>query len=123
MASIRVRDVRARVESGSTLKSEFKYFRDLKNAPNDVNQEYLRILRRAYAADSSDIRPQVVKNYHDTVGTTIAARQPLSVYPIPQPLQINEDEVRVILRPINSIVDLPLNNTFIGGGAWHGGFR
>ena len=41
LASIRIRDFCTQLKRGSNLKSEFKY---IKNAPKDVNEEYLRTL-------------------------------------------------------------------------------
>ena len=111
MASIRIRDVCTQVERASNLESEFEYFRGLENAPEDLDQEYLRILRRAYGTDSSNIRQRVVKNYRDVVGTIIGAQEPLNVYVMSQLLSIKEDQVHMTLRPINSIVDLPSDNT------------
>ncbi|KAF8333234.1 uncharacterized protein EI90DRAFT_643170 [Cantharellus anzutake] len=106
IASTRVRDVCLQTRRGATLESEFKYFRDLTNAPVDVNSEYLRVLRRAYVVDSSGVRPQTAKKYFQVVGTIIAAHEPLSVFSMSQLLGMSEEEVLAILEPISSLVDL-----------------
>ncbi|KAF8333224.1 uncharacterized protein EI90DRAFT_3053448, partial [Cantharellus anzutake] len=104
IASIRVRDVSIRTRRGATLRSEFKYFRDLINAPVDVNLEYLRILRRAYIFDSSGVPPHIAENYRQVVATINVAFEPLSVFSMSQLLGIAEEEVLAILDPISSIV-------------------
>ncbi|KAF8330915.1 uncharacterized protein EI90DRAFT_3059824 [Cantharellus anzutake] len=106
IASIRVRDVSIRTRHGATLRSEFKYFRDLIDAPVDVNLEYLRVLRRAYIFDSSGVLPHIAENYRQVVATINAAFEPLSVFFISQLSGIAEEEVLAILDPIRSIVDL-----------------
>ncbi|KAF8318543.1 uncharacterized protein EI90DRAFT_3083385 [Cantharellus anzutake] len=105
MASIRIRDVRTRTQRGSTLKREFEYLHNLRDAPLDLKSEYLRILRRAYMSDQSTIPPHVIENYRQVIGTIIAARRPLSLYSMSQLLGIAEDEVHATLEPISSIVE------------------
>ncbi|KAF8336406.1 uncharacterized protein EI90DRAFT_172085 [Cantharellus anzutake] len=105
IASIRVRDVSVRTRRGATLRSEFEYFRDLIDAPIDVNSEYLRILRRAYMFDSSGVPPHIAEKYRQLVGTIIVAFEPLSVFSMSQLLGIAEEEVLAILEPVSSIVD------------------
>ncbi|KAF8330924.1 uncharacterized protein EI90DRAFT_3059884 [Cantharellus anzutake] len=105
IASIRVRDVCIRTRRGATLRSEFKYFRDLINTPVDVNLGYLRILRRAYIFDSSGVPPHIAENYRQVVATINVAFEPLSVFSMSQLLGIGEEEVLAILDPISSIVD------------------
>ncbi|KAF8331424.1 uncharacterized protein EI90DRAFT_1020586 [Cantharellus anzutake] len=107
IASLRIREICDRTELGATLKLEFDYFRNLMDAPTDLNSEYLRILRRAYTLESSPVRPNVIENYRLVVGTIAVAREPLSLHSIAQLLGITEDEVYATLRPIGSIVDLP----------------
>ncbi|KAF8318556.1 uncharacterized protein EI90DRAFT_2706512 [Cantharellus anzutake] len=106
MASIRIRDVCDQTQRGSTLRSEFEYFRDLTDAPLDLKSEYLRILRRAYMSNQSSIRPRVINNYRQVIGMIIAAYQPLSLYSISKLLGVAEDEIRATLDPISSIVAL-----------------
>ncbi|KAF8324175.1 uncharacterized protein EI90DRAFT_2365051 [Cantharellus anzutake] len=105
MASIRIRDVRTRTQRGSTLKREFEYLRNLRDAPLDLKSEYLRILRRAYMSDQSTIPSHVAENYRQVIGTIIAAYKPLSLNSMSQLLGIAEDELRATLEPIGSIVE------------------
>ncbi|KAF8324984.1 uncharacterized protein EI90DRAFT_2203523 [Cantharellus anzutake] len=107
MASMRIREVCARTKRGATLKSEFDYFRDLMDAPTDLNSEYLRILWRSYMLESLPFRPAVIRNYRLVVGMIAVAQEPLSLNSIAQLLGITEDEVYATLRPISSIIDLP----------------
>ncbi|KAF8330738.1 uncharacterized protein EI90DRAFT_3059111, partial [Cantharellus anzutake] len=106
IASIRVRDVSFQTCRGATLRSEFEYFRDLIDAPEDINKEYLRVLRRAYIVGSSGVRTHTAKKYRQVVATINAAFEPLSVFFISQLSGIAEEEVLAILDPICSIVDL-----------------
>ncbi|KAF8336489.1 uncharacterized protein EI90DRAFT_3045948 [Cantharellus anzutake] len=106
IASIRVRDVCLQTHRGATLQSEFEYFRDLIDAPVDVNLEYLRVLRRAYMVGSSGVRKHIAEKYRQVVATINAAFEPLSVFFISQLSGITEGEVLAILEPIRSIVDL-----------------
>ncbi|KAF8322346.1 uncharacterized protein EI90DRAFT_3077986 [Cantharellus anzutake] len=110
IASIRIREVQIRTESGSLLRLELEYFLNLMDAPEDLNSEYLRILRRAYMPHSSNIRPQVAKNYREVVGMMVAADWGFSVYDMSQLLGIAEDEVYSTLKPISTIVYLPSDN-------------
>ncbi|KAF8316992.1 uncharacterized protein EI90DRAFT_3085583 [Cantharellus anzutake] len=109
MASIRIREAQSEIRyHGSSLKSEFEYFRKLRELPEDLNWEYLRIMRRAYMRNSSSIRQHVVKNYREVVGILVAASwSDLGTDDISQLLGIAEDEVRSTLKPISSIVHLP----------------
>ncbi|KAF8327542.1 uncharacterized protein EI90DRAFT_1765193 [Cantharellus anzutake] len=111
IASIRVREVRQRTHRGETLESEFRYFRDLTDAPRDVNSEYLRILQRAYMLDSSGVRQRTAERYLQVVGTIIAAHKPFSIHSISEVLKIPEAETYAILEPISSMVDLSLQDT------------
>ncbi|KAF8336471.1 uncharacterized protein EI90DRAFT_3045857, partial [Cantharellus anzutake] len=106
IASIRVRDVCLQTHRGATLQSEFEYFRDLTDAPVDVNLEYLRVLRRAYIVGSSGVRKDIAEKYRHVVAIINAAFEPLSVFFISQLSGIAEEEVLAILEPIGSIVDL-----------------
>ncbi|KAF8317028.1 uncharacterized protein EI90DRAFT_216148 [Cantharellus anzutake] len=112
MASIRIRDAQFQIRYyGSTLKSEFEYFRNLNEAPMDLKSEYLRIMRRAYMPNSSSIRPHVAKNYREVVEILVAATwSDFDIDDISQLLGIAEDEVRSVLKPISSIVDLSSDN-------------
>ncbi|KAF8336495.1 uncharacterized protein EI90DRAFT_181562 [Cantharellus anzutake] len=106
IASIRVRDVCLQTHRGATLQSEFEYFRDLTDAPADVNLEYLRVLRRAYMVGSFAVRKHIAEKYRHVVAIINAAFEPLSVFFISQLSGIAEGEVLAILEPIRSIVDL-----------------
>ncbi|KAF8338216.1 uncharacterized protein EI90DRAFT_3042133, partial [Cantharellus anzutake] len=80
MASIRIREVQVRTQRGSVLKLEFQYFLDLQDASKDLNEEYLRIMRRAFRPNVASIPSHVVNNYRQVVGMVVAAQEPLSVY-------------------------------------------
>ncbi|KAF8338808.1 uncharacterized protein EI90DRAFT_3039244, partial [Cantharellus anzutake] len=110
MASIRIREVQFQTQSGSDLESEFEYFLNLQAAPQDLNQEYLRIMRRAFRPRLSRIRPHIEKNYREVVGMIIAAQEPLSVHSMSHLLGIAEGKIHAILNPISSIIDVPPNN-------------
>ncbi|KAF8316979.1 uncharacterized protein EI90DRAFT_3085547 [Cantharellus anzutake] len=112
MASTRIREVQSQIRYyGSSLKTEFAYFRNLNEVPMDLKSEYLRIMRRAYMRNSSSIREQVAKNYREVVGILVAASwSNLGTDDISQLLGIDEYEVRLTLSPISSIVDLPSDN-------------
>ncbi|KAF8338209.1 uncharacterized protein EI90DRAFT_3042109, partial [Cantharellus anzutake] len=110
MASIRIREVRFRTQGGSVLKLEFRYFLDLQDAPKDLNEEYLRIMRRAFRPNMASIPSHVVNNYRQVVGMVVVAHDPLSVYSMSRLLGIAEDEIYAILNPIGSIIDIPSNN-------------
>ncbi|KAF8338886.1 uncharacterized protein EI90DRAFT_3039551, partial [Cantharellus anzutake] len=107
MASTRIRDAKVQIRyCGSTLKSEFEYFRNLIEVPTDLKSEYLRIMRRAYMPNSSSVRPHVAKTYREVVGILVTASwSDLGTNDISQLLEIAEDEVHSILKPISSIVD------------------
>ncbi|KAF8338823.1 uncharacterized protein EI90DRAFT_3039281, partial [Cantharellus anzutake] len=110
MASIRIREVRFQTQSGSDLESEFEYFLNLQAAPKDLNEEYLRIMRRAFRPHLSRIRPHIEKNYREVVGMVVAARAPLSVHSMSHLLGIAKGKIHGILNPISSIIDVPSNN-------------
>ncbi|KAF8328557.1 uncharacterized protein EI90DRAFT_1534727 [Cantharellus anzutake] len=111
MASIRVRDAGLQTRRGRTLQSVFRELLTLTDAPANLNWEYLRILRRAYMLDSSDIHPDVAKKYRLVVGAIVAAHEPMRVSFMSQLFNIGEDEIRATLEPISSIVNLPSGNT------------
>ncbi|KAF8338898.1 uncharacterized protein EI90DRAFT_3117967 [Cantharellus anzutake] len=74
MAETRICDVQLQIwYYGSTLKSEFKYFRNLDEVPMDLKSEYLRIMQRAYMRNSSGIRPHMAQNYRKVIGILVAA--------------------------------------------------
>ncbi|KAF8338800.1 uncharacterized protein EI90DRAFT_2416277 [Cantharellus anzutake] len=110
MASIRIREVQFQTQSGSDLESEFEYFLNLQAAPQDLNQEYLRIMRRAFRPRLSRIRPHIEKNYREVVGILVAAPVPLSVHGMSHLLGIAEGKIHAILDPLSSIISIPPNN-------------
>ena len=69
----------------------------------DLNDDYLRILRRAYFG----VPPYVLSTYREVVGAIIVAREPLSVGTISKILSIPEGDVLAILDPIGSIINAP----------------
>ncbi|KAF8338805.1 uncharacterized protein EI90DRAFT_3039233, partial [Cantharellus anzutake] len=110
MASIRIREVQFQTQSGSDLESEFEYFLNLQAAPQDLNQEYLRIMRRAFRPRLSRIRPHIEKNYREVVGILVAAKEPLSVYSMSHLLGIADGKIHAILDPLSSIISVPPNS-------------
>ncbi|KAF8335458.1 uncharacterized protein EI90DRAFT_332191 [Cantharellus anzutake] len=108
IASTRIRDVRYQIQCGSVLESEFDYYLNLTDAPEDLNSEYLRIMRRAYLGQRTKVNPRLAEKYREVVGMMIVPRREFGVYEISQLLgKYSEHEVRSILKPISSIVDLP----------------
>ncbi|KAF8318286.1 uncharacterized protein EI90DRAFT_111717 [Cantharellus anzutake] len=110
IASIRIREVRIQTQSGSSLKLEFDYFRNLREVPSDLNSEYLRILRRAYMSHSPCLRPHVAKNYREVVGALVAVDYSLNVKSMSELLGMTRDDLIATLKPISSVIDLPSNN-------------
>ncbi|KAF8341662.1 uncharacterized protein EI90DRAFT_3034748, partial [Cantharellus anzutake] len=110
MASIRVRDAAMQTRRGRTLQSVCWELLNLTDAPTNLNWEYLRILRRAYTLDSSDIHPDVAKKYRLVVGAIVVAHEPMNVSFMSQLFKISEAEIRATLEPISSIVNLPLED-------------
>ncbi|KAF8335465.1 uncharacterized protein EI90DRAFT_332295 [Cantharellus anzutake] len=111
IASTRIRDVRYQIQCGSVLESEFDYYLNLTDAPEDLNSEYLRIMRRAYLGQRTKVNPRIAEKYREVVRMMIVPRREFSVYEISELLgTFSEHEVRSILKPISSIVDLPPTN-------------
>ncbi|KAF8329993.1 uncharacterized protein EI90DRAFT_1256333 [Cantharellus anzutake] len=111
IASTRIRDVVLQIECGSVLETEFDYYRNLIDAPQDLNWEYLRIMRRAYLQQRPEIDPHITEKYREVVGMMVVPRWAFGVYGISQLLgMFSEHEVRAILKPISSIVDMPSTN-------------
>ena len=69
----------------------------------DLNDDYLRILRRA----NFDVSPCVLSTYREVVGTIIMARKPLGVGTISGILGMSEEDVLAVLDPIGSIINAP----------------
>lgn len=130
LAQIRVREVRILTSSGHTLQDAFCIVKDDGAVSRDLNDDYLRILRRAYrranishAARYSSrtarlttsgvaltVSPNVLRTYRKVVGTVIAARRPLSVQTMSKILAISEENIRAALDPIGSIINTPVSN-------------
>lgn len=127
LAEIRVREVGILASSGHTLRDAFRIVKDDGAMSKDLNDDYLRILRRAYrrvnpAPHSTrtggstmpntalTASPDVLRTYHEAVGTVIAARRPLSVQTISNILAIPEENIRAVLDPIGSIISTPISD-------------
>jgi len=99
---------RDRAQRGSTLAEEFQYLRNIPRPVKDIDEEYLRILRRAYVFESEE--DPVAKKYRLVIGTIIAAKKSLGIHTMSRLLGITEDAVLGALKPISSIVDLSSSN-------------
>ena len=130
LAEIRVREVRILASYGDTFKNAFHIVKDNGALSRDLNDDYLRILRRAYmrgnvyhSASHSiqtavlampnnelTVSPHVLRTYQQVVGTVIAARKPLSVQTMSNILAISEGDIRAVLDPIGSIINAPISD-------------
>jgi len=129
LAEVRVREVRISASRGATLRNAFYNVKHDGSLSGDLNDDYLRILRRAYrrgdvhsASHSTEaaisttpsnglaVSPDVLYNYRAVVGTVIAAQRRLSVRTISTILAISEEEVRAVLDPIGSIINVPTDH-------------
>ncbi|KAF8335433.1 uncharacterized protein EI90DRAFT_329647 [Cantharellus anzutake] len=111
IASTRIRDVHVQTQSGSTLEIEFDYYLNLTDAPQGLNEEYLRIMRRAYLRQHPKMNSRIAEKYREVVGMMIAVWRGLNVCDISQLLgTFTEHEIHSTLKPISSIVSLPSKN-------------
>jgi hypothetical protein len=123
LADIRIREVNILASSGHTLRDAFRIVKDDGALSRDLNDDYLRILQRAYRRDVApsashsrqaatqnselDVSPCVLHTYREVVGTVIAARKPLSVQTMSKILAISEETIHAVLYPIGSIINAP----------------
>jgi hypothetical protein len=106
VAEIRVREVKI-LARGLPLEEAFERVKEDAATSKDLNDDYLRILQRAYLYMPSDVRDR----YRKVVGTIIAAVRDLSVGTISKILDISEERTRAVLDPIGSILDVPADNS------------
>ena len=102
LAEIRIREVRILVRS-LTFQRAFDCVKEDGAMSKDLNDDYLRILRRAY----SEAPRHVISTYREVVGTILAAREPLGVGTISKIFGVSEGDVLAILDPIGSIINAP----------------
>ena len=102
LAEIRIREVRFLARS-LTFQRAFQCVKENGAMSKDLNDDYLRILRRAYFG----VPPYVLSTYREVVGAIIVACEPLSVGTISKILSISEGDVLAILDPIGSIINAP----------------
>ena len=119
LAEVRVREVRISASRGATLRNAFHSVKGDGALSGDLNDDYLRILRRAimrgdvHSASHSTrsavstapsgglaVSPDVLRTYRAVVGTVIAALTGLSVRTISDILAISEEEARAVLDPL-----------------------
>ena len=105
LAAIRIREVSILVRS-LTFQRAFHCVKEDAATSKDLNDDYLRILRRAY----SGAPRHVLSTYHGVVGTVIVAREPLSARTISGILGPSKGDVLAVLDPIGSIISAPANN-------------
>ena len=104
LAEIRIREVGVLARS-LTFKRAFHCVKEDAALSKDLNDDYLRILRRAY----SGAPRHVLSTYREVVGTMIVAHEPLSVGTISDILGTSEEDVLAVLDPIGSIIAAPAN--------------
>ena len=106
LAVIRVREVKI-LAKGLTLQEAFEEVKKDGALSKDLNDDYLRILRRAYRG----VRPRVLDRYREVVGTVIAAQTPLGVAVISKILGISDERIRAALDPISPILNVPTSDS------------
>ena len=104
LAEIRIREVRILARS-LPFQRAFHCVKEDAAMSKDLDDDYLRILRRAY----SGVPHYVLSTYREVVGTIIAACKPLGVGTISKILGISEEDVLAVLDPIGSIINAPAN--------------
>ena len=104
LAEIRIREVRILARS-LTFQRAFHCVKEDAAMSKDLNDDYLRILQRAYSGAPS----HVLSTYREVVGTVILAHEPLSARTISEILGTSEGDVLAVLDPIGSIINAPAN--------------
>ena len=102
LAEIRIREVRVLARS-LTFQRAFHCVKEDAAVSKDLNDDYLRILRRAYSGAPRD----VLSTYREVVGTVIVAHEPLSARTISEILSTSEGDILAVLDPIGSIISAP----------------
>ena len=102
LAEIRIREVRILTRS-LTFQRAFHCVKEDAAMSKDLNDDYLRIMRRAYSSAPC----QVLSTYREVVGTIIVAHTSLSVGTISEILCTSEGDVLAVLDPIGSIINAP----------------
>ena len=102
LAEIRIREVRILARS-LTFQRAFRRVKEDAAVSKDLNDDYLRILQRAY----SGAPRHVLSTYREVVGTVIVAHEPLSARTISEILGTSEGDVLAVLDPIGSIINAP----------------
>ena len=102
LAEIRIREVGILARS-LTFQQAFHCVKEDAAMSKDLNDDYLRILRRAHFG----VSPYMLSTYREVVGTIIVAREPLSARTISEILGISEGDVLAVLDPIGSIINAP----------------
>ena len=102
LAEIRIREVGVLARS-LTFQRAFHCVKEDAAMSKDLNDDYLRILRRAY----SGVHRYVLSTYREVVGTIIVAHEPLGVGTISRILGMSEEDVLAVLDPIGSIINAP----------------
>ena len=102
LAEIRIREVKILARS-LTFQRAFHCVKEDAALSKDLNDDYLRILRRAY----SSVPHHVLSTYRDVVGTIIVVHEPLSARTISEILGTSEGDVLAVLDPIGSIINAP----------------
>ena len=92
---------------------------DTRRGITTFTTEYLRILRKAYltredltddpdeAEERNKVRVKVIQRFRTVVGALLVLRVPLSFRSLALLIEMNENEVSSVLRPISSIIDVP----------------
>ena len=102
LAEIRIREVGILARS-FTFQRAFHCVKEDAAMSKDLNDDYLRILRRAY----SGVHRYVLSTYREVVGTIVVAHKPLSARTISGILGTSKGDVLAILDPIGSIINAP----------------
>ena len=105
LAEIRVREVKI-LAKGLTLQEAFEEVKKDGAMSKDLNDDYLRILRRAYRG----VHPSVLDRYRKVVGTVIVVDIPLNFATISKILDISDERIRAALDPISPILNVPTSD-------------
>ena len=105
LVGIRIREVRILAQP-LTFERAFHYVKEDTAMPKALNDEYLRIFRRAYPR--ATLR-HVLPIYREVVGTIIVTHEPLSARTISEILGRPTRDVLAVLDPIGSIINAPAN--------------
>ena len=104
LAEIRIREVRILARS-HTFQRAFHRVKADAAMSKDLDDDYLRILQRAYFG----VPHCMLSTYREVVGTIVVVREPLGVSTISKILGISEEDVLAVLDPIGSIINAPVD--------------